>query len=380
MPKKIAIAFAALVLVLAITAWFVLPAFIARAAIDEAQRRGVTLTIGHVGVGFGAVTFTKLSATDPQAPGVRIDVADATLSLDGLSPRELVLHEPIVTMDRGQASLAALVGMRDRWTKPPPSPSGAAPAAGSSSTLTRIVVDGGVATLSGLAPAGTRVVVRAMTGELTRDPAAGPAALAGSAIALRGELALFADDRPVAGPWRLTLRRAAGADEQDLDLAPGAPGTAIVRRDAAPGGGSHVQVKIQKRRLDELAMPAVPFAPRSSTLDVAIDHEATPTTVRGHAAIELGSFTMPGAPAAAPLRANLAYDGTPAAARIGQGSFVFGPFQGALGGTIDVASMPPKAHIELTSNPSPCAALAQTLAEQALPGVGAALGQTPLPP
>ena len=370
--------------------WFAVPAYVRNRAIEEARARGIAVEIGGVNVRFDNITFEKVHAVDiadskdPAGPSVFVDVAHATLTLVALTPKELVVHAPALTLPRGESSLRTLAAIHDRLRKPAQDAATTASPKTPTATIERVVVADGTATLWGYTPDGSasRVVVHSLSGELARDPSDGPSAEPGSALMLRGEAIVFTNDRATFGPWSLTLRRAAGVDEQLLDLRPMMPGVATLRRETNAAGVMRVRASIKKQRLQDLGLSASSMlafglgAQSAATLDVELDHAITAADngVRGEAKVEISSFSMPGAPADAPLRMNLTYEGAASAAKIREGTFVFGPFQGTLSGSVDAAASPPKVHLELISTKVPCETLARSMAEQALPGVGAALG------
>lgn len=296
----------------------VLPALVARVAVDEAKKRGIELTVGGSSLSMRGVRLSRLTASDPRVPGVVVD------------------------LDR----LDVLFSMAASF-------------------------DDATAIVRGFRPAGSRMIVRNMIGSITRAPGE---TRVGGAMAFTGDLVLFAGERQVAGPWRLVFTRQAGVDRQLVELAPAHPGAATLRREARiDGTSSHVQIAFAKQHLADLGLPSLPFTPPSATVDVDVDHTVTGDTVRGHVKTALSIFSIPRAPSAAPLHTSFSYDGKAAHAPLKDGTFEFGPFHGTVGGFVDAARLPPAANLQLTGAKMPCASLAQSAAEQALPGANAAL-------
>lgn len=347
--------------------FFVLPGVVEKRVVDEAAARGVTLTVGHVALGPTRVTLERLAATVPSVPGVAGDAEAVVIELEGFAPTRVLVRRPALRVPSPRA-LAALAELAERNRTGKASggePSAPAPP----SSLKQIsIVDGRVSIGDG---SGASVELFAIGGDVGRDPAD---AFVGATFDGSGQLSLALDGTHRGGPWLLAIHKTRVATERTLDLLPAAPGTAFVRATESATGESKLVAKVAHKTLTELLAPALTtIAPANAALDVDVEHQATPTRATGHVKLGVSRFVFAAAASPAPLNVAFDYDGQPGAARLSNGSFALGPMKGSVAGTLDFSALP-KGQVSFAAAKVPCASLARSLAEEALPGVGAALG------
>ena len=351
--------------------FFVLPGVVSRRVVEEAAARGVALTIGQVSLSPTRVTLERLAATVPSVPGVTADVEAAVIELSGFAPARVVVRRPVVRVPSFGA-LGALADLAERARTGKGGAAGGTPAAPpAQSSLERISVVEGRGSV-GDAAGGPSFEVSGVGADIGRDPAD---AFVGATVDGSGQLSLSLDATHRGGPWLLAVHKTRVATERTLDLLPAAPGTAFVRMTESQDGSSKLVAKVAHKSLTELVAPGLTtVAPANAVIDVDVEHRATTARATGHVKLGLSRFVFSAAASPAPLAVSFDYDGQPNAARLSNGGFSLGTMRGTLSGALDVATPPPKGQLTFAAGKVPCASLARSLAEEALPGVGAALG------
>lgn len=350
--------------------FFVLPGVVSRRVVEEAAARGVALTIGQVSLSPTRVTLERLAATVPSVPGVTADVEAAVIELSGFAPASVVVRRPVARVPSFGA-LGALADLAERARTGKGSAVGTAPTTPAQSTLERIsVVEGRVSI--GDASTGSSIELTALAGDVGRDAAD---AFVGATVDGSCQVSFAFDAAHRGGPWLLAVHKTRAGTERTIDMLPAAPGSAFVRMTESQDGSSKLVAKVAHKTLTELVAPGLTtVAPANAALDVDVDHHATTARATGHVKLGLSRFVFAAAASPAPLAVSFDYDGQPNAARLSNGAFSLGPMRGTLSGALDVATPPPKGQLTFAAGKVPCASLARSLAEEALPGVGAALG------
>lgn len=358
--RRWAVALLVLLLAGAVVLVAVLPALLKARLASEAKSRGIDLTVESASVSWAEVSFSRLHGTDPSAPSVTFDADRVRVRLSGLTPSEIVLERPIVTLADGEKSIAAARAIEARLrSHGGASTSGAPGGQGKAPTVT--VSDGSVV-VDNVPVGALGLVARGLRGAIDG---------AGATFVMEGELAVLQGGKPFRGPWPLAWRRTPEGDEQVVRLAPGAPEAATLKR-VTRGASAHVELRVKAQKASAIGLVDIAAFPADATLDVDIAHDKVGPKTSGRVHVATSRLNLKGAAMAARAQLSFRYEGDERVARLADGTFAFGPLQGTASGSASFGASP-KVHLELASAKTPCLNMVRSAREDALPGLGAAM-------
>ena len=358
--RRWAVALLVLLLAGAVVLVAVLPALLKARLASEAKSRGIDLTVESASVSWAEVSFSRLHGTDPSAPSVTFDADRVRVRLSGLTPSEIVLERPIVTLADGEKSIAAARAIEARLrSHGGASTSGAPGGQGKAPTVT--VSDGSVV-VDNVPVGALGLVARGLRGAIDG---------AGATFVMEGELAVLQGGKPFRGPWPLAWRRTPEGDEQVVRLAPAAPEAATLKR-VTRGASAHVELRVKAQKASAIGLVDIAAFPADATLDVDIAHDKVGPKTSGRVHVATSRLNLKGAAMAAKAQLSFRYEGDEKVARLADGTFAFGPLQGTASGSASFGASP-KVHLELASAKTPCLNMVRSAREDALPGLGAAM-------
>ncbi len=348
------------------------PAYVKRQAIALAAAEGVTLSVTSARVGFGEVTLLGVAASIPEIPGVQASVEEMTVSLSGLAP-ESIATTGLELSIQGDARLVSAAFARYRAAHPG---IGAGTIKRASMQSTHILW---------LKPAGdaTRVEGTDASGEVTcaADVAAAPCDPKGHLTI--GKLVATIGPGKELGPWRLDFDRTAAELKTVLSLDPANPALATLTSVRDPlDTKSSLDLKIGKTSLKALGVaPSIVSLPGGEQEDALVEvavhlGNPKPNAAEGSVTLAVEHVRVPGMPAPTNTKIHLAWSGDPRQPMgLTDGTFILGPFDGSVRGTLLPLEGGFRLDSSLESRPVPCSALAAQSVENAVGGaLGGALG------
>lgn len=339
----------------------VLPWYIEKRIVEDAQARGIDVKVGQLSVGWGKARAAKVTATFPDVPQVHVEIAELLVTLDGVNPRELDLSGLDVQLVGPAAEVSKAI---DAFQRRPPSGSG-----GAGAGIVRVGVKDGKVHWVGVLGADTTLTVEAVSGNLH-----------GADVEFDGERAQLALRDLSFGPYHLSWVRSAGTDT----LTWKAPkDDARIEQVIAADGKRTSKVTIPPSSAQELGIPAAALglvADEKSTLELHLEHTVAAGKVDGHLALAADRVYLGHSLSPTSVQLDLGYagaDGPGAVWAVRDGTLKAGPFSGNIRGTLEPVPLGVLAHLQYLSGLISCGDAVKSAASGALtPALGAAAAAT----
>lgn len=331
------------VLAAVVAAAVIVPWYAKKRLIEEAHARGITLAVDDVDVGLGRARAKNVVATFDAVPGMKLTIPNLTMDLDGLTPKTLELHAPVLDMDGPMADARAALAKA-------PAPS---------STM-RVDVDGGI------------VSWRHAYGEAMVDArdVKGHTILGGSDDDVTAEVSVslrtltfgtYKTSFKRTGPT-MTLRAAAPAGPAFAELSLG-------------DGTRDVTINVPKSKAADVGIPSAALgliAEDGTLAELHVDHHEKAGATEGHVTFSADRVYLGHAPTPTSVALDVRYAGKADKWPISGGSIQAGPFRGDVTGSVERTPATILAHLESTTTAMSCAEAVKTVASQTVGGTVAA--------
>ncbi len=313
-----------------------LPGFLRDGYVKEAQKKGLVVTVGKVGLSPKAITLTDVAGTIPEVPGLSFSVPEVRFELRGFDPDVVVLERPVFTLEGSYADLDLAV---DQWQRaklfPSPAP-GAEPPGG---RLSKVTVSDAKVTWKAPFGAGTLATFENVNGGFSAEPESTwphHYAFVASLVKVGPEKNLF-------GPYELKATRELEERSLTLRLDPYGSTGAEVGMNTHAGGKREIAFRVPRRPLADLHVPEAFFGglatkdTRTELVgDLAFTQDPKPH-VEGKIRLAATALRMgiQGAPMDAELEAQLVGQGDGLVEVAPGSSLALGPVRTKLVGAID---------------------------------------------
>lgn len=319
------------------------PWYAKKRLIEEARARGITLTVDEVNVGLGRARAKNVVASFDAVPGAKMTIPNVTMDLDGLTPKSLELHAPVLDADGSMADARAAFAKT-------PAPS---------STL-RIEIDDGI------------VNWKHAYGDATVDARAvkGHTVLGGADDDLSAEVSLTLRTLTF-GTYKTSFKRA-GATTTTRASAPAGPAFAEL---SVGEGTRDLTINVPKSKAADLGIPSAAlglFAEDGTSGELSVDHHEKAGATEGHVTFSADKVYLGHAPSPTSVALDLRYAGKGDRWPITGGSVQAGPFRGDVTGAVERTPATVLAHVESTTSAMTCADAVKSVASQTMGPTAAA--------
>lgn len=107
---KIAIGVLLSLAVIAAAVWFlVVPWYVRKRLVEEAQARGVELSFGNLSIGFSSATISGVTATAPKVPGVTVTAGRIDVALARFEPTSIAIQNASADIDGKAGDVATSI-------------------------------------------------------------------------------------------------------------------------------------------------------------------------------------------------------------------------------------------------------------------------------
>ena len=346
-------------------AFFVaLPMYVRERAVATAASNGILLRVGSVSVTPFAVHVRDVGVSIAELPNASAQLDDVVIELSSLAPTSLLISGGRAQIDGSVVDVRAAI---ERWRAAhPPRPGG-----GESFTVRTTRLRDFVLSWTVPLGAGSRLDAAAIEATFEGLPgsARGCEITAGSVTVELGGIRF--------GPWGSRLTRAARASSLDVTLDPTGGRTAVVRL-GADEDDLRLDVDVPRAHLSELGIPALALALGGQDPELTAQIHGRGGVHGAHAtfAAGLSGARFGGVAARTDVKVAGEWSGDPShGLELTRGTFAFGPFSGALTGSLLLEqSGLIRADVAFKSQSISCADLVKAAAEQSLGDLGAQLG------
>jgi hypothetical protein len=334
-----------LLVVAAVTVFFVLPWYVRSQCIAEAAAHGITLTIDDASIDSGGFRLIGVQATTEALPGTKAVAPEIEVTTHGLSPQ-------MMTVRRGELTLAgkwsAVEATLASWRA---GPTGAA-------------VRGGAWAPESLVVDESRIVWPAPFAQNARVEAAnvhldatwnGPA----PQLHARSDNVTVALAGGKLGPWRVDAERGAGASRLRLSLDPSAPDTCTVLFVQTAAGATSVDAAIPRSPVARLGLQPALLGLKGKSLQAEVNaHYAPLGPQRADLTAKGGVYGIDAnLPAPLDVTWELAATGAPGTGlQLDKSRLAAGPLAGALTGTVKPFADGFRADLAWSATAVPCTA------------------------
>jgi len=353
----------------ALAATLVLPWYVKKRIVEDAQARGVTLQLDQVSLGWGKAQAGKVTATFPSMPQIRLEAAQLVVTLDGLSPHEVDFVGATVDVTGPEAEVSkAVEAFQSR--------SGAAGGDGGSG-IARIGVKDGTVHWLGLLGAGTSLALEGLTGNVK-----------GADVDLDAAKCDFEMRAMTFGPYRFGFHRAAGIDTITVKAPKEDVRYELV---LGPEGKRTTKLTIPRSGAQDLGIPTQALglvADEKSAIELHFEHTVQAGKVDGHLALVADRVYLGHSLSPTSVQLDFGYggaaDGPDPVWNLRDGTLKAGPFSGNVHGTLEPVPGGLLAHLEYLSGLMSCgdavkgaagSALAPALGSEAAAAATSALAQ-----
>lgn len=324
------------VLAAVVAAALIAPWYAKKRLIEEAHARGITLVVDDVDVGLGRARAKNVVATFDAVPGMKLTIPNVTMDLDGLTPKTLELHAPVLDADGPMADARAAFAKA-------PAPS----------SQLRVDVDGGI------------VNWRHAYGDATVD-----------ARDLKGHTVLGAADDDLTAEVSISLRTLTfGTYKTSFKRT----GTTMTTRVGAPAGGPafveitlgdgtrDLTINVPKSKASDLGIPsaALGLVAEDGTMgELHLDHHEKAGATEGHVTVSADRLYLGHTPNPTSFSLDARYAGKGDKWPITGGSIQAGPFKGDVTGSLERTPATILVHLDSTTAAMSCAEAVKSVAAQ----------------
>jgi serine/threonine-protein kinase len=306
-----------------------LPEFLRRSYATAAAQQGVTLTLDSVEVGFRHVRLLGLTATMADLPGVSLHAksVDVGMSLR-LDPTDAAMHDPVLTIDGTVAS------MRDSVDRASTAHDFKALREG---TLRQLTVDAGHVIWSRAFGEGTRFEAENISLAAERN---GSEPL-GDDVTAASPIVVVTAPWGKLGPWAMTGQLDHGKTKTTVTLDPSGASKAAASFVVDHGSVVTFDLSLPRSNVGLLGVgaPVVARRPEDAFFGEGEAHYAARSASKIEASmrLSLSGLRLPAAMSGADAQLEGRIEGDPAKPiDVARGVFSFGPFRGAVTGSLQL--------------------------------------------